>query len=1300
MIYRLLNCQPDKKTCKMISKKLLKILFVEDLPSDAELAILELRKGGLKFEDMRVDTRDEFIKALKEFNPDIVISDYMMPSYNGLQALGDAREFNPEIPFILYTGSMNEEIAVVCLKAGADDYIIKEHPARLPFAVNEVLEMRLKEREKRAGELLLKDNEEKLQSIFSAAPVGIGLTVNRVFMEVNDTFCTMTGYTRQELIGKSSEMVYVTNEEYESVGIEKYRQIAEKGTGLVETRFECKDGRILNVILSSAPLDKDDLLKGVTFTVLDITERTRAEEALIWEKYLIHSLMSTLPDRVYFKDINSRFIRINKAQAHSFNLEDPCQAIGKTDADFFTGEHAMQAFEDEQMIIRTGQSLSLEERETHPYRSDTWVATVKMPLHDKEGKIIGTFGISRDITERKLAEVALNESEERFRNLYNDAVAGLYRTNPQGEILLANHTLVKMLGFSSFEELSERNLKEAGYEPVLKRQQFADQIEKEGEVKDMDSVWVCRDGKEIFVRESAKAIYDSEGKTLYYDGTVVDITEQKNTDKALSKIQHLFETLALVSPVGIFRTDADGNTTYVNPTWSELSGLSPEEAFGNGWLKIVHPEDREQLSEVWLNNLSLKKESSAEYRLIKSDGSLIWVMGKAVPELIDNEVIGYVGTITDITELKQVEEILRESEEKFRSTMENSADAIFITDQKGKYQYVNKAATDMLGYSSDELLSKAILEITPPDNTDTSSEIFKKLLLEGKVYAEIYLQRKDGSYVTADLNSVLLPGGLVYGSCRDITERKQVQEELKKYREHLEELVYERTKELNKAKKEAEEANKAKSEFVANMSHEIRTPMNAVLGYSELLSSTTVDKTQEHYINSIKSSGRSLLTLINDILDLSKIEAGKLDLKYDYVDTCLFFTEFERIFSYKVGEKGLKFILDISSGTPAGIKIDEARVRQIVFNLIGNAIKFTSDGNIVLKVFTENPQFVKYSKEEAEELIDLIIEVQDTGIGITKALQEAIFKPFVQERDKEHHGGTGLGLTITRRLASLMHGTITVQSKPGKGSTFIVRIPRIAYQRDFAMLNVDIRIDPSEIFFEKSTIIVADDMEQNRSYLRDALKTSGIEIFDAEDGIAAYKIAKEIVPDLIIADVLMPKMDGFWLLNKIKTDKRMKHIPVIAYSASVLKDQKERIQKSEFAGLLVKPVKVAELYHELMRFLPYKSTRAGEPVESSPEVDLIGEISDRNGLIHSLETDLYSTWETFAVRQPIGEIRDFGKNLIQLGTDHNSSIITLYGKELVTAADSFNIEAILNLKGKYMDVIESLKESVKFSGYD
>src|SRR4030042_913461 len=263
---------------------ILKILFVEDVIRDAELIWRQLEKNGITFKKLLVDNRKDFLKGLKSLKPDIIISDYSLPQFDGMNALLLRNELAPQTPFIIVTGSVNDEVAVECIKAGADDYFIKEPLTRLPFAVKEVLEQHRIQVEKRAAELLLKENEEKLQSIFSCAPVGIGLVVNRIFMEVNDTFCKMTGYNRKELIGKNSEMIYATNEEYERIGIEKYRQIAEKGTGSVETRFKCKDGRILNIFLSSAPLEKDDLTRGTTFTAMDITERMHAEESLTKEK--------------------------------------------------------------------------------------------------------------------------------------------------------------------------------------------------------------------------------------------------------------------------------------------------------------------------------------------------------------------------------------------------------------------------------------------------------------------------------------------------------------------------------------------------------------------------------------------------------------------------------------------------------------------------------------------------------------------------------------------------------------------------------------------------------------------------------------------------------------------------------------------------------------------------------------------------------------------------------------------------------------------------------------------------------
>jgi CheY-like chemotaxis protein len=246
--------------------------------------------------------------------------------------------------------------------------------------------------------------------------------------------------------------------------------------------------------------------------------------------------------------------------------------------------------------------------------------------------------------------------------------------------------------------------------------------------------------------------------------------------------------------------------------------------------------------------------------------------------------------------------------------------------------------------------------------------------------------------------------------------------------------------------------------------------------------------------------------------------------------------------------------------------------------------------------------------------------------------------------------------------------------------------------RDFSKITTEINIDPSEIVFEQAEILIVDDVEHNRSYLRDALKNTSLKIVEAEDGIKAYKLAKKIVPDLIITDIRMPKIDGFQLLTKIKTDKKLKNVPVIAYSASVLKAQKERIHNSEFAGLLMKPVKVTELYLALMNILPYKSTSKPKHDKPQFEVDLISEVSDLPGLIQSLETGFFATWQTFAITQPISGIRDFGSNLVQLGTDHNSSIIKDYGKELISAADSYNIESILKLVGKFSGIIETLKE--------
>jgi PAS domain S-box-containing protein len=895
------------------------------------------------------------------------------------------------------------------------------------------------------------------------------------------------------------------------------------------------------------------------------------------------------------------------------------------------------------------------------------------------------------------------------------------------------------------------------------------------------------------------------------------LKRQKERDEAEKEIAFLAQVLRNINEF-VSITDSENKITFVNQSWLKTFGYTSEEVLGRKVDIIVSSSNPSGIIDEILTS-TLKGGWQGELLNIKKDGTEFPVM--LFTTIIydkSNQPVALVGVSSDITERKKADKILRESEEKFRSIMENSADAIFITDTNGNYKYVNKAAEDLLGYTKDEMLNKTIGQLTPSGRSENDYNLFANLVSTGRLSAEIELVRKNGTKITADINSVVLPDGQIYASCRDITEKKQIQEELIKHKDHLEELIAERSKKLlavmeetrdlyenspcgyhslnekgifvrinntelkwlgytreevidkmrtsdiltpesrdlfnkvfpefikngeiqnaefeyvrkdgttffgslnatsifddkgkflmsrstlfdiserkrievalNKAMEEAENANKTKSEFLANMSHEIRTPMNAVLGYTELLSSLLTEQTQKNYIESIKSSGRSLLTLINDILDLSKIEAGKLELEYDYVDSNFFFTEFERIFALKASEKGIKFIVEIQSGTPAGIYIDEPRLRQIIFNLIGNAIKFTTQGYVKLMVHTDNLQVVNYNPEKAEEFLDLWIDVEDTGVGISKEIMEEIFDPFIQARDQKNIGGTGLGLAITRRLTTLMKGTISLKSKLGKGSTFTVNIPDIAFKREFVSSKSILQINISNIVFAESTVLVVDDVEHNRSLIKDTLRNTKITVIEAEEGFKALELAKKLVPDLIISDIRMPNMDGFELLNRLKAVKKLKNIPVLAYSASVLKDQKERIHQSKFVGLLTKPVNINDLYIELMNHLPFKEVKSEKTLQTvteNPESSIV----NINDLIASLESDLMRTWNSFEVTQPIDEVTKFGDNLINIGTNHNSSLIVNYGKELQTAADNFDIEAILMLLKKYKSIIEKLKE--------
>ena len=647
-------------------------------------------------------------------------------------------------------------------------------------------------------------------------------------------------------------------------------------------------------------------------------------------------------------------------------------------------------------------------------------------------------------------------------------------------------------------------------------------------------------------------------------------------------------------------------------------------------------------------------------------------------ERSDKELRKYLDNLEDI--VRERSRMLRASMEEARDLYENAPCGYHSIDENGIFLSINNTELKWLGYVRAEIVGKISFgDLLSPSNLEIFKERFKFFKEKGEVSNREYeVRRKDGSTFFVSINASAIydsDGRFIRDRATlfDITDRKRAEAE------------------LIKAKNEADQASRAKSEFLSNMSHEIRTPMNAILGYTELLANRVDDHAQKEYLKSIKSSGRTLLTLINDILDLSKVEAGKLHLDYDFIETIPFFYEFEDIFSLKISEKGLRYFTDISKDLPACLYVDDHRLRQIILNLVGNAVKFTDSGEIVLRVYGENRRITRTSEDKDKEIIDLIIEVHDTGIGISDEDQGKVFESFIQVQSKTAQSGTGLGLSITRRLVQLMNGSIELMSKSNKGSSFKIIIPEVTYIQTRNYKSPKVEIHPADILFEKSLILIVDDIPENRMLIVDLLTDTGIMVLEANNGLMAIDLVRKSMPDLVIADIFMPEINGFELLEMIKGDPHLKDIPVVAYSASAMKEQVEKIENSGFDGLMLKPLLLADLYCELMKYLPYRKKSNHETLFEEIYLSSLEEVIDLPGLISVLEGSMLTTFKSFELRQPMSEVKKFGQELFELGARHNCKMISEYGDALTEAARNFNIDGMLKLLGIYHDNVVALK---------
>ena len=670
-----------------------------------------------------------------------------------------------------------------------------------------------------------------------------------------------------------------------------------------------------------------------------------------------------------------------------------------------------------------------------------------------------------------------------------------------------------------------------------------------------------------------------------------------------------------------------------------------------------------------------------------------------------------------MAETRKAEASMRESQELYRSLVENIPYTVIRKDLKGIYTFSNSMSEEFLGlrFKGQQLVGTTDFDHFSTELAENIRASDRKVMETGEILEGIHkmeLAKDAGVSATSFYQWVRVPirnaDGKIAGVqvfVWDVTKAKEAEEELRRAKETAEkarEAAETAHQQAVAAKEAADAANAAKSEFLANMSHEIRTPMNAILGFSELLRTQMAASKDRNYLDAISSSGRTLLALINDILDLSKIEAGKLELQYEPVSVPRLVDEIQKLFSIKAGEKGIMLLTEIDPHLPPGLMLDEVRLRQVLFNVVGNALKFTEKGHVkICAGFEPAGGHVPSdtTAEPDETRVNLILEVTDTGIGIPKDQQERIFGAFSQVagQSTRKFGGTGLGLTITKRLTEMMHGVITVESEAGKGSSFRFLFPNVAIS-ELAETSVSATDGEGDFTqFAPATILVADDVALNRALLTGYFEGTGHKVITATNGLEALEQAEKHRPDVILMDMRMPELDGYEATKRLKASPALKHIPVIAVTASSFREEEARARKA-CDGFIRKPFNRAELIAELKRFLKPSETREPETTPGgeipgaigSPAPVSEGALAKRPELLLKLRQEEETIWPRLCQTKAMGEIEEFAGRLQSWAQAGGWPSLDQYAARLTQQVQEFDLDRLPKTLAEFSDQVGKL----------
>ncbi len=1007
---------------------------------------------------------------------------------------------------------------------------------------------------------------------------------------ISPTAQQITGYTEEEWQTPGFWFQHIHPDD-QMAAANASQNLINQGGRKHQYRFYCADGQYrwiedhlrVNTNEAGEPIE-------IVGAWLDITDRKLAEQALSESEIKMAAILDNVGAYIFLKDTEGRYLYANKQVLTLWDktLED---IIGFGDELFFDEQSAKQIRLNDCRVLVEGETIHQEETNlvTQTGKIATYW-TCKLPLRNYEGHIYALCGISTDITQLKQLEQAFHEKEQLLSETQSIAHIGSWHINlVSGKLTWSDeaHRIYHRplndveYTFETFIELLHPDDRSA-------MQVWTDQCLAGHSPTELQFRTILPDGTIKFLEGRGGLILDSETQLpIAMAGTVQDISNRKQMEMELQRWVDAFQYCAHGIAIGDHQTN---QIATCNPAFSSMLGYaSPMELQGKPILSVYIPSEKQTISN-WIQEANDKGYVQYEAQMLRQNGSLIDVQMDLVSvKDIDNQVQYRVATMQDIGQRKRDQATLQLQS----SALEAAANAIMITDQNGLIQWVNPAFSLLTGYPADEAVGRTPRELV--NSGKQSHDIYEELwrtINNGNVWhGEIINRRKDGSnYIEEQVITPVFDDQQIIRHYiavkQDISDRKQNEAELDSYRYHLEQLVHDRTIELDAARQEAERLSQVKSAFLANMSHEIRTPMNAVLGFCYLLGKRDLNEEARQLVQKIHSAGTSLLAIINDILDFSKIEAGRLEIELSPFHLPELVDQLSELMASFAHDKSLELIIMLSPGIDRLIG-DGLRIQQVLLNLVSNAIKFTEQGEVELCI---------EGISETDAYIKLRFEVRDTGIGISTEKQRDIFSAFTQADTSisRRFGGTGLGLAICKQLVGLMGGELKVESVEGQGSRFWFEL----------LLHRDIQAPTSKQHLHLN-ILMADDNILVREALTQIVASLGWVSDVVDSGSAAIKhfithCETQKFYDVIILDWNMPEQDGFTTAQAIhgivQSHATYKKALILIMATASARDELVAQPGIECVDkIIIKPVTASNLFNSIETLL--KQREQGQPSE-------------------------------------------------------------------------------------------------------